>query len=135
MAVQPEAAQADAPASAFDQRRANEKVTVDTDPSFYLKFLDVYLGEPSVDEESYTERTWSSDKFKPQECRLRDNNYSAQARRAPPPPTYPFGRPFVARLTTTMLSSAEHGPPRASSFLLALLTPAKRLLSAAFSEY
>ena len=60
--------------------KANEKVTVDTDPSFYLKFLDVYLGEPSVDEESYTERTWTSDKFKPQECRLRDNNYSAQVR-------------------------------------------------------
>ena len=70
-------------------------MTVDTDPSFYLKFLDVYLGEPSVDEESYTERTWSSDKFKPQECRLRDNNYSAQA------------------------------APRASSFLLALRTPAE----------
>ena len=28
--------------------KANEKVTVDTDPSFYLKFLDVYVGEPSV---------------------------------------------------------------------------------------
>ena len=24
--------------------KANEKVTVDTDPSFYLKFLDVYVG-------------------------------------------------------------------------------------------
>ena len=49
--------------------KANEKVTVDTDPSFYLKFLDVYVGEPSVEEEFHSERTWSSDRFTPQECR------------------------------------------------------------------
>ena len=52
--------------------KANEKVTVDSDPSFYLKFLDVYVGEPSVEEEYHSERTWESDRFTPQECRLRD---------------------------------------------------------------
>ena len=57
--------------------KANEKVTVDTDPSFYLKFLDVYVGEPSVEEEFHSERTWSSDRFTPQECRLRDITYSS----------------------------------------------------------
>ena len=52
--------------------KANEKVTVDSDPSFYLKFLDVYVGEPSVEEDSYTWRDVT-----PFECRLRDCTYSA----------------------------------------------------------
>lgn len=62
--------------------KANEKVTVDTDPSFYLKFLDVYVGEPSVEEEFHSERTWSSDRFTPQECRLRDITYSSPIKAA-----------------------------------------------------
>jgi len=57
--------------------RANELVTCDADPNFYLKFLDVYLGQPSVEEEFSSERTWETDKFTPQECRLRDTTYSA----------------------------------------------------------
>ena len=56
---------------------ANNLVTSDADPNFYLKFLDVYLGEPSVEEEYHSERTWESDRFTPQECRLRDITYSA----------------------------------------------------------
>lgn len=57
--------------------RANELVTSDADPSFYLKFVDVQLGQPSVEEEFSSERTWETDKFTPQECRLRDTTYSA----------------------------------------------------------
>eukprot|EP00966_Prymnesium_polylepis_P312684 7225485-Prymnesium_polylepis.1 len=57
--------------------RANELITCDADPNFYLKFLDVYLGQPSVEEEFSSERTWETDKFTPQECRLRDTTYSA----------------------------------------------------------
>ncbi|KAL3908592.1 MAG: hypothetical protein SGPRY_009736 [Prymnesium sp.] len=57
--------------------RANELITCEADPNFYLKFLDVYLGQPSVEEEFSSERTWETDKFTPQECRLRDTTYSA----------------------------------------------------------
>jgi DNA-directed RNA polymerase III subunit RPC2 len=57
--------------------KANELVTCDNDPHFYLKFTDVYIGEPSVEEEFHVARTWSSDRFTPQECRLRDATYSA----------------------------------------------------------
>lgn len=75
--------------------KANEKVTVDTDPSFYLKFLDVYVGEPSVEEEFHSERTWSSDRFTPQECRLRDITYSSpiKAGRLAIRPDLPVVRP------------------------------------------
>ena len=31
--------------------RANERITCDNHPTFYLKFLDVYLGAPSVEED------------------------------------------------------------------------------------
>ncbi len=57
--------------------RANERVTCDNAPSFYLKFLDVYLGEPSVEEDISAELTWEAGRFTPQECRLRDITYSA----------------------------------------------------------
>lgn len=46
--------------------RANELITCEADPNFYLKFLDVYLGQPSVEEEFSSERTWETDKFTPQ---------------------------------------------------------------------
>ena len=57
--------------------RANERVTCDNYPNFYLKFLDVYLGAPSVEEDLSAELTWESGRFTPQECRLRDITYSA----------------------------------------------------------
>jgi len=56
--------------------KANELVTCESDPNFYLRFLDVSIGEPS-DQEFHSERTWQSDHFTPQECRLRDITYSA----------------------------------------------------------
>lgn len=51
--------------------RANQKIVCDSDPNFYLKYLNVYIGEPSV-EEDYTHRSIS-----PQQCRLRDMTYRA----------------------------------------------------------
>lgn len=46
--------------------RANELITCEADPNFFLKFVDVYLGQPSVEEEFSSERTWETDKFTPQ---------------------------------------------------------------------
>lgn len=52
--------------------KANEKVLSDVDPSFYLRYLNVYVGRPDV-EDGYniTKNTT------PHECRLRDMTYSA----------------------------------------------------------
>ena len=90
--------------------KANEKVTVDTDPSFYLRFLDVYVGEPSVEEEFHSERTWSSDRFTPQECRLRDITYSSpiKAGRLVTIPALSLARPHP-----TARASRLNGPARA----------------------
>ena len=44
----------------------------EADPKFLLKYTDVYVGEPSVEEDSYTWRDVT-----PFECRLRDCTYSA----------------------------------------------------------
>ena len=52
--------------------RANDLVVSDFDPSFYLKYLDIYVGTPLV-EESLNVCT----QITPQECRLRDMTYSA----------------------------------------------------------
>ncbi len=52
--------------------QANDKVTSDADPSFYLKYLDVRVGQPDVDDGfNITKNTT------PHECRLRDMTYSA----------------------------------------------------------
>lgn len=53
--------------------RANEKVTSDANPSFYLKYLDIRVGMPSS-EEGFNQ---INDKISPHECRLRDMTYSA----------------------------------------------------------
>lgn len=52
--------------------KANDKVLSDVDPAFYLKYLNVYVGKPDV-EDGYniTKNTT------PHECRLRDMTYSA----------------------------------------------------------
>ncbi|KAA8496235.1 DNA-directed RNA polymerase III subunit RPC2 [Porphyridium purpureum] len=51
--------------------RANEKVTSDADAGFYVKFVDVRIGEPVVEEDmAYRGVT-------PQICRLRDITYAA----------------------------------------------------------
>lgn len=50
---------------------ANQKVDSDVDPSFYLKYTDIYVGHPQLDENMV------SYKVTPQDCRLRDLTYAA----------------------------------------------------------
>eukprot|EP00854_Cymbomonas_tetramitiformis_P015153 gene15153-17925_t len=51
--------------------KSNEKVQCDSDPNFYLKFLDIHVGKPSTNEE------FSTLDLTPQQCRLRDMTYAA----------------------------------------------------------
>lgn len=52
--------------------KANDKVLSDVDPMFYLKYLNVYVGKPDVEDGfNITKNTT------PHECRLRDMTYSA----------------------------------------------------------
>ena len=51
---------------------ANQKITSDADPSFYLKYLDVCVGTPDVEESFNVTRQVS-----PHECRLRDLTYAS----------------------------------------------------------
>lgn len=52
--------------------QANDKVISDADPLFYLKYLNVYVGKPDVEDGfNITKETT------PHECRLRDMTYSA----------------------------------------------------------
>lgn len=53
--------------------KANELVTTDADPSFYLKYLNISVGKPDVEESFNVTKSVS-----PHECRLRDMTYSAQ---------------------------------------------------------
>ena len=53
--------------------KANELVTSDADPSFYLKYLNISVGKPDM-EESYN----VTKSISPHDCRLRDMTYSAQ---------------------------------------------------------
>ena len=50
---------------------ANQKVHCDADPSFFLKYTDIRVGAPSVEEELVVSKTT------PNECRLRDMTYAA----------------------------------------------------------
>jgi len=52
--------------------KANEKVQTEADPVWYLKYLDVHVGTPDVEESFNVSRPVS-----PHECRLRDLSYSA----------------------------------------------------------
>ncbi|XP_065164885.1 LOW QUALITY PROTEIN: DNA-directed RNA polymerase III subunit RPC2-like [Atheta coriaria] len=51
---------------------ANDKVTCDADPLFYIKYTNVYVGTPDVDEGFNITKPTT-----PHECRLRDMTYSA----------------------------------------------------------
>ncbi|XP_033118006.1 DNA-directed RNA polymerase III subunit RPC2-like [Anneissia japonica] len=53
--------------------KANEKVVSNADPNFYMKYLNIYVGKPDVEETFSITRETS-----PHECRLRDMTYSAQ---------------------------------------------------------
>lgn len=52
--------------------KANEKVTSDADPAFYLKYTDVNVGNPDVEDGFNITKG-----ITPHECRLRDMTYSA----------------------------------------------------------
>ncbi|KAF0305075.1 DNA-directed RNA polymerase III subunit RPC2 [Amphibalanus amphitrite] len=52
--------------------KANDRVVSDADPSFYVKYLNVHVGVPDVEEGFNMSRPTS-----PHECRLRDITYSA----------------------------------------------------------
>ncbi|KAF3430143.1 hypothetical protein E2986_02492 [Frieseomelitta varia] len=52
--------------------KANEKVLSDADPLFYIKYLNIHVGIPDVEEGFNVTRSVT-----PHECRLRDLNYSA----------------------------------------------------------
>lgn len=51
--------------------QANERITCDTDPNFYLKFLNIYVGRPSIEEDMVVAD------ITPNQCRLRDISYAA----------------------------------------------------------
>eukprot|EP00877_Chromochloris_zofingiensis_P003786 jgi/Chrzof1/13408/Cz07g31260.t1 len=51
--------------------RANERVTCDTDPNFYLRYTAIYIGKPCLEEE------YRAEDVTPQQCRLRDITYAA----------------------------------------------------------
>eukprot|EP00047_Mylnosiga_fluctuans_P014364 m.37832 g.37832 ORF g.37832 m.37832 type:complete len:1129 (-) comp5470_c0_seq2:180-3566(-) len=52
--------------------QANHKVTCESDPSFYLKYTDIRVGEPSVSEGYMVDN-----KVDPMQCRLRNLTYAA----------------------------------------------------------
>lgn len=52
--------------------KANEKITSDIDPKFYLKYTDISVGHPTRNDPDAIDKTIS-----PHECRLRDVTYSA----------------------------------------------------------
>ena len=52
--------------------QANDKVTSSADPMFYLKYLDVHVGTPEVEESFNVVKSVS-----PHDCRLRDLTYAA----------------------------------------------------------
>ena len=51
--------------------KANVKVTCDSDPNFYLKYLNIYVGDPVVEED------YVATDITPHQCRLRDMTYTA----------------------------------------------------------
>ncbi|CEG82017.1 Putative DNA-directed RNA polymerase [Rhizopus microsporus] len=52
--------------------KANEKVTSDVDPHFYLKYTGIRVGMPERTDDDVANRSYT-----PHECRLRDLTYSA----------------------------------------------------------
>lgn len=54
------------------QSPSNSELRSEHDPKFYLKYTDCWVGEPSVEEDSY-----ASTQATPFQCRLRDCTYSA----------------------------------------------------------
>ncbi|KAH7972448.1 hypothetical protein HPB52_012136 [Rhipicephalus sanguineus] len=93
--------------------RANERVTSDADPDFYLKYLDIRVGEPNI-EEGFTVGRRTT----PHECRLRDMTYSApivvdveytRGRERVQRADLPIGRmPIMLRSANCVLANKTH---------------------------
>ena len=54
---------------------ANNRITCDADPAWYLEYKDIRIGQTNVD---LPEAAGVSEPITPQQCRLRDMTYSAQ---------------------------------------------------------
>ena len=52
--------------------RSNQEVRSEADPKFFLRYTDIYVGEPNLEEEAFVTTTVT-----PFQCRLRDCTYSA----------------------------------------------------------
>jgi DNA-directed RNA polymerase III subunit RPC2 len=52
--------------------KSNQEIRSEADPRFFLRYTDIYIGEPSLDEQSFTATSVT-----PFQCRLRDCTYSA----------------------------------------------------------
>ena len=50
----------------------SQEIRSDSDPKFFLRYTDIYVGEPSLDEEAFV-----TSSVTPFQCRLRDCTYSA----------------------------------------------------------
>lgn len=52
--------------------RSNQEIRSEADPKFFLKYTDIYVGEPNLEEEAFV-----TSSVTPFQCRLRDCTYSA----------------------------------------------------------
>ncbi|KAJ1423739.1 hypothetical protein B484DRAFT_398539 [Ochromonadaceae sp. CCMP2298] len=52
--------------------RSNQEIRSDADPKFFLRYTDIYVGEPNLEEEAFV-----TTNVTPFQCRLRDCTYSA----------------------------------------------------------
>ncbi|KAH7972447.1 hypothetical protein HPB52_012135 [Rhipicephalus sanguineus] len=93
--------------------RANDRVTSDADPNFYLKYLDIRVGEPNIEEDFTVGRRTT-----PHECRLRDMTYSApivvdieytRGQERVQRSDFPIGRmPIMLRSANCVLANKTH---------------------------
>ena len=52
--------------------RSNQEIRSEADPKFFLRYTDIYVGKPSLEEEAFV-----TSNVTPFQCRLRDCTYSA----------------------------------------------------------
>ena len=93
--------------------KANELVKCDADRNFYLKYKDIHIGTPSVEEDMITTDVT------PQQCRLRDMTYSApitvdveytRGRQIVNRKGMPIGRmPIMLRSSNCVLTAKKEG--------------------------
>jgi len=60
--------------------KANKRILSDIDPKFFIEYTNIYLGWPTrieEDEADMSRYRWGNSTVTPNECRLRDNSYSA----------------------------------------------------------